>query len=232
MKRKKKSKIGRKFEENYFQGWFKGAVGNFTISDLKISRRWFWGWLKKLNQYVPMMNGKGKMVLEIGCSIGGMASLLSERGFEVYASDISKYAVDRASKLSPNVRFFIFDIQKEIPLKEKFDIIIAFEVVEHLNNPKSAIKNMYKSLKAGGLLVISTPYPYPWAYSDPTHISVKYPHEWKKIMEEVGLKNTAYHRFSLLPFFYRFHKRFHIIFPFSIPLRFVNSPIFFIGKRT
>ncbi len=97
-----------KFEENYFEGWFKGAVGNFTRNDLEISRNWFWGWLKKLNQYVPIEKGKGKKVLEIGCSIGGVATLLHDRGFEVYASDISKYAVDRAKKLSPANSFFRF----------------------------------------------------------------------------------------------------------------------------
>lgn len=224
-------KKAKKFEENYFQGWFKGAVGSFTPSDLEISKRWFWGWLKKLNQYVPVMNGRGRTVLEIGCSIGGMANLFFERGFEVYASDISSYAVNRAKKLSPAIHFYTFDIQKEIPIRKKFDIIIALEVVEHLANPNKALQHMYKSLKTGGTLIFSSPYPYSWAYSDPTHINVKYPREWIKIMKEAGLENTSYHRFSLLPLFYRFHKIFHIIFPFPIPLPFINSPIFFIGKK-
>ncbi len=221
----------KKFEENYFQGWFKGAVGNFTPSDLEISKRWFWGWFKKLNQYVSVMNGKGKTILEIGCSIGGMASLFSERGFEVYASDISSYAVARAKKLSPKIHFYTFDIQKGIPIKKKFDIIVALEVVEHLQTPEKAIQHMYNNLKTGGTLVFSSPYPYSWAYSDPTHINVKYPDEWVKIMRKSGLENVSYHRFSLLPLFYRFHKKFHIIFPFPTPLPFVNSPIFFIGKK-
>lgn len=219
------------FEENYFKGWFKGAVGNFTAHDLEISRNWFWGWLRKLNNYVPIVNGKGKTVLEIGCSIGGAASLLSERGFKVYASDISEYAVNKAQKLSPKVKFSVFDVQKSIPIKRKFDIVIAFEVVEHLRNPERAIRNMYNSLNKEGHLVISTPYPYKWIYSDPTHINVKYPEEWVIMMKKEGLKKVAYHRFSLLPFFYRFNKKFHIILPFAIPVSRINSPIFFIGKK-
>lgn len=221
----------KKFEESYFKGWFKRAVGNFTSSDLEISRRWFWGWFKKLNQYVPVLQGKGRTVLEIGCSIGGMASLFSQRGFEVYASDISSYAVARAKKLSPQIHFYTFDIQKGIPIRKKFDIIVALEVVEHLAHPKRALTHMYKSLKTGGTVVFSSPYPYSWSYSDPTHINVKYPHQWIKMMTEVGFKNTTYHRFSLLPFFYRLHKIFHIIFPFPIPLTFINNPIFFIGQK-
>lgn len=219
------------FERNYFEGWFKGAVGNFTAHDLEVSRNWFFGWLKKLNNYVPITNGKGKTVLEIGCSIGGVASLLSERGYDVYASDISKYAVERAKKLSPKVKFYVFDVQKSIPIRKKFDLIISFEVVEHLKNPEQAIENMYNSLSKGGTLVVSTPYPYKWIYRDPTHINVKFPIDWVKIMEEVGFKKVSYHRFSLLPFFYRFNRKFHVILPFAIPASLINSPIFFIGKK-
>ncbi len=221
----------KKFEEEYFEGWFKGAVGGFTRKDLEISKNWFWGWLKKLNQYVPVEKGKGREVLEIGCSIGGVASLLSERGFQVYASDISKYAVDRAEKLSPQISFLTFDVQKNIPVKKKFDMIIAFEVVEHLKNPGKAIKNMYTGLKKDGVLVFSTPYPTKWSKGDPTHINVKFPSEWFNIMEKAGFKKISYHRFSLLPFFYRFNRNLHLVFPFAIPLRYINSPIFFIGEK-
>lgn len=220
-----------KFEESYFEGWFKGAVGNFTPSDLQISRNWFWGWLKKLNEHIPIEKGKGRKVLEIGCSIGGVASLLADRGFKVYASDISRYAVEKARKLSPQINFSVFDAQKGIPLKIKFDLIISFEVVEHLEKPELAIKHMYDNLKPGGTLVLSTPYPYPWIYSDPTHINVKFPKEWVKMMNTVGFKKVSFHRFSLLPFFYRLNRNFHIVLPFAIPLSYINSPIYFIGKK-
>lgn len=226
-----KKAANKKFEEEYFEGWFKHAVGSFSASDLELSRRWFWAWLRKLDQYVPVADGEGKKVLEIGCSIGGVASLLSERGFEVYASDISKYAIAKAKKLSPGINFSVFDVQKKIPLKGKFDLIIAFEVVEHLEKPDLAIKNMFSSLKEGGFLVFSSPYPYHWIYRDPTHINVKYPKAWLKMMKSAGLKKVKFYRFSLLPFFYRFSKFFHFIFPFPVPLSFINSPIFYIGKK-
>lgn len=219
------------FEENYFGEYYKGAVGDFTRKDLDVSKNWFWAWIKKLNQYVPVRNGKGKSILEIGCSIGAVSNILADRGFKVIASDVSEYAVKRAKKLTPKARFIILDIEKGIPLKEKFDIIIAFEVVEHLKNPEQGVKNMYKGLKAKGTVVISTPYPYKWNYNDPTHINVKYPHEWVKIMKDAGFENVKYRKFSLLPFFYRFNKMFQIIIPFTIPLPYINSPIFFIGKK-
>jgi 2-polyprenyl-3-methyl-5-hydroxy-6-metoxy-1,4-benzoquinol methylase len=221
----------KKFEESYFEGWFKGAVGEFTNRDLEMSRRWFHAWIKKLEQHLPIKNGKGKKVLEIGCSIGGAATLLKDKGFTVYASDISEYAVEKAKKLSPGIHFLTFDVQKEIPLKHKLDMIVSFEVVEHLKRPQAAIKHIYNALKPGGYVVISTPYPYPWAFSDPTHINVKYPQEWVSLMEKAGFTDIAYHKFSLVPFFYRFNKHFQLIIPFHVPFRYINTPIFYIGRK-
>lgn len=227
MKRTKK----KKFEEQYFEGWFKGAVGEFSRKDLDSSRKWFHAWLKKLEKHVPLRAGKGKKVLEIGCSIGGTATLLRDRGFTVYASDISDYAVAKAKKLSPGIHFSVFDVQKNIPFKTKFDYILSFEVVEHLRYPQKAIKNMVASVKKGGYVIFSTPYPYPWVFNDPTHISVKRPDEWVTMMQKAGLTEVAYHKFSLVPFFYKFNKNFQLIIPFHIPFRYINTPIFYIGKK-
>lgn len=221
----------KKFEKNYFSGWYKGAVGDFTASDLNRSKNWFWAWLKKLDTYVHVQQGKNRDVLEVGCSIGAVASLLSERGFNVWASDVSRYAVSKAKKLTPKAHFLTIDIQKKLNIKKKFNIIIAFEVVEHLEKPQLGINNIFAGLKRGGVAVISTPYPYKWNFRDPTHINVKYPDEWVSMMRKAGFVNVKYYRFTLLPFFYRFNRHFQIIIPFAIPLPYVNSPIFFIGYK-
>ncbi len=221
----------KKFEETYFNGWYKSAVGNFTKDDLEISRRWFYAWVEKLGEYIPLKKGNGKKILEIGCSIGAVSSLLVEKGFNVWASDISEYAVKKAMKLTPSVNFSVIDIQKKVPLAQTFDYVIAFEVVEHLEDPKKGIKNMYDALTTKGKVVISTPYPYKWNFRDPTHINVKYPNEWIEIMKEVGFKNIECHRFSLIPFFYRYNKKLQFAIPFAIPLPYLNSPIYFIGTK-
>ena len=167
----------------------------------------------------------------MGCSIGAVSNILTSRGFEVWATDISAYAVKNAKKLTPKAHFSVVDIQKKIEIKQKFDLIICFEVVEHLKNPQLGISHMYESLKKGGTLVISTPYPHSWNYNDPTHINLKKPKEWISILQKTGLKNVQCHKFTLLPFFYRFNKKFQIIIPFHIAVPYINSPIFFIGMK-
>lgn len=220
-----------KFEEGYFTGWYKNAVGDFSKKDLELSVNWFFAWIEKLNQYVPLKKGKGKKVLEIGCSIGAVSNILTKRGFDVWATDVSEYAVKKAQKLTPKAHFSVVDIQKKIQIKEQFDLIICFEVVEHLEKPDLGIENMVDKLNVGGTLVISTPFPYSWNYHDPTHINLKTPKEWVKIMKKSGLKKVEFHRFTLIPFFYRFNKRFQIILPFHVAVPYINSPIFFLGVK-
>lgn len=219
------------FEEKYFQGWYKAAVGNFEPTDLRIAKNWFWAWLKKIEQYLPLQNGKGKSVLEIGCSIGAVANLLVEKGFDVTATDISKYAVKNAGKLTPKAKFKVLDIENIGSISKLYNYVICFEVVEHLAHPEKGISNMYKLLKKNGFVIISTPYPYSWNYGDPTHISVKYPIEWVMLLRNAGFRDIKYYKFTLLPFFYRFSKYFQIIIPFHIQIPKLNCPIIFIAKK-
>ena len=42
--------------------------------------------------------------------------------------------------------------------KNKFDCIVSLEVIEHLYNPLEMVKTCQQALKAGGIVIISTPY--------------------------------------------------------------------------
>lgn len=222
----------KKFEQDYFCGWYKKIIGSFSESDLKRSRKWFWAWFNYLNNFADLKNGNGRKVLEIGCANGGAASILYDRGFDVYASDISNYAINKAKKFLPKIKFYKIDVEKEIPLKERFDIIYAFEVIEHLKNPQKAIKIMKKSLNKNGLLICSTPpAARPDIYKDPTHINLKNKDQWKKIFENMGFSKIIMKHVAYFPILWRLYSRFNFVFPFGIVSRFVFSPLFIIAKN-
>lgn len=225
----------KKFEENYFWGYYRRNVGIFSKKDLKRSINWFYGWFKYLQKFIDLKKGNGRKVLEIGCSMGGASSILVDRGFRVFASDISMFALNNASRLAKEtgrkISFYRFDVQKKIPINEKFDIIYAFEVIEHLRYPLKAIKNMRSKLKANGLLICSTPNKNYDKSSDPTHINVKTKEEWEEIFKSVGFKRINISQVSFLAFFYKLNKNFHFILPFPIASKYINSPLFIVARN-
>lgn len=225
----------RSFGKEYFSGYYFPNVGNFDNKSLNKSMSWFYGWFTYLQKFADFKKGNGRKVLEIGCSIGGAASILADRDFEVFATDVSDYALSKASKLAKDqgrkILFYKFDVQKEIPIKENFDIIFSFEVIEHLRNPFKAIKNMRSKLKTEGTLICSTPNKGYDMSSDPTHINVKTKEEWVKIFKEAGFDKIQTRQISFLPFFYNFNKNFHLIFPFSTRSKYINSPLFIVARK-
>lgn len=227
--------IQRSFEKKYFSGYYFPNVGNFDKESLNKSMNWFYGWFEYLQRFVDFKKGKGRKVLEIGCSIGGAVSILADRGFEVFATDVSEYALTRASRLAKEqgrkISFYKFDVQNKIPIDQKFDIIYAFEVIEHLKDPLKAIINMKNKLKTNGFLICSTPNKDYDMSSDPTHVNVKSKKEWVDIFKFVGFKSVNVTQVSFLPFFYKFNKNFHLIFPFATRSKYINSPLFIVAKN-
>lgn len=101
-------------------------------------------------------------ILDVGSGSGTIGLYLSSLGFKVIGLDVSKHAVDRANASAQ--RLDIQSISKYINIdfvrfssNEKFDVIICFEVIEHLENDNFAIQKLKEKLAPGGLLALSTP---------------------------------------------------------------------------
>lgn len=209
----------KEFDKNYFGIFFK----KYNASELSFYYRWFKGWINLLDNFLPLKKGQGRKVLEVGCTIGAFCKLLSQRGFEVVGTDISKFIINKASKLQKKVKFKILDIEKDIKINEKYDYIFALEVLEHLNNPEKALLNMRTILKNNGVLVFSTPLPTKQTLADPMHINVHSPNYWISIGKRLKFKNVYFKHVSFIPYFYRFSSLFSIGFPVRIDLPFVNN---------
>lgn len=223
------------FEEDYFEGYYKSNVGDFSTKDLDRAMSWFRGWFRVLQKNVDLRNGKGRRAMEIGCSIGGASFVLYDNGFDVVATDISKYAVSKAKKLAKKtnrkIDFDVVNIEKKINVAGKFDVIVCFEVLEHLEDPLKAIKNMKAKLKKGGVLVCSTPNGEHDVYIDPTHINVRPKKEWIKAYKAAGFKKPETRQVTFVPYLYRIHPLLTIYLPIRIYSRYINSPFFIIGKN-
>ncbi len=217
------------FEEDYFEGYYKG-IADFTNKRDRELANWFRGIFEYINHYYPIKKGKGKKLIEFGCATGAASSVLRDFGYDVVATDISKYAVERAQKNFKGIKFLVHDMEKPFN-KDKFNMAVAFDVIEHLPNPEVGIRNVYNLLKKEGVAVFSTPNDYPHVSNDPTHINVKPPRVWEKILKIVGFKNIFMKQITLIPYLYRWHYRLALALPFGTKSPYFISPVIIIAKK-
>lgn len=96
-------------------------------------------------------------LLEIGCGNGGFIKTIAEdKNIEVTGSEIYVKGLSYAKKSLPDVNFIQFDVSQGI-LGESYDMILAFDVLEHIENDIDAMSNIKNMLSAGGKLIVSVP---------------------------------------------------------------------------
>ena len=100
---------------------------------------------------------KNGVLLDVGCSSGLFVEVALGEGYDSYGVEISKEAVKKANK---KISSRIMNHNAEKLIKEtnkKFDIITAFDLIEHTSDPLLFISNLKSLLKKDGILVITTP---------------------------------------------------------------------------
>ena len=101
---------------------------------------------------------KDSVILDIGCSSGIFLKELEKQGFKIenlFGIDISEKAIENC-RSNGIQNAFVMDAQR-ITLPEKFDIIVASDCLEHLEDDTQALKNWYGLLKTGGMLYVFVP---------------------------------------------------------------------------
>jgi len=102
--------------------------------------------------------GKQDILLEIGAGIGNFladATRADGQFSSVHALDVSLETAIIASKNIPKIKSYILGQAEKLPYEDNsFDGVTARGVIHHLENVKTAIKEIYRVLKPGGKLVI------------------------------------------------------------------------------
>ncbi len=109
-----------------------------------------------LNNIHPKKNQK---ILEIGCGLGFVTKLLSDRyPFAIFHGlDISKTAIDKADKLFPDINFFVADIcSKSFNTPEKYDVVILSQLLWYvLEKFPIVLSNCNNIMKNNSNLIIT-----------------------------------------------------------------------------
>ncbi len=95
-------------------------------------------------------------LLEIGCARGVLLDLMRKAGYDVQGIELdvnaSKYAEEKFK-----IKIHRDPIEKIVLEKSFFDLIVAFDVIEHILNPRNLIRKARQFLKKDGFLVLGTP---------------------------------------------------------------------------
>ena len=97
---------------------------------------------------------KGKKILEIGCGDCYLLEKLKNLNYDVYGVDPAPIA--RRAKKRMGIKI-IEDFYPSKKIKFKTDMIFHVDVLEHIPNPLSILKEHYKNLNDNGLAVINVP---------------------------------------------------------------------------
>lgn len=108
---------------------------------------------------------KGREVLDVGCAgysadfekPGELHERIASVAWKVIGVDCDEKNIKRLRSRGYNV---VLGNAENIHLEKKFDVIVAGEVIEHVNNQGLFLENMRRHLRDDGVLVISTPNAY------------------------------------------------------------------------
>jgi len=133
----------------------------YTFSKDAPARKRLTAIVKRLSAYTTMTGKDNPKILDLGCGIGGISFPLSYLGYRVVGIDVDPQSIDECIKENtfPDATFLVGDIAV-LDLKEKFDIIICSEVLEHSPQPERLLRTIGKHLNPDGIAILTIPNGY------------------------------------------------------------------------
>ena len=98
-------------------------------------------------------------VCELGCGwFGALQYATAVLGMDIkaYVVDFSKEALRKSLMCAPYLKVHLGDVLHTPYTDSKFDVVIAGELIEHMDQPEALVKEMSRICKPGGYLNIST----------------------------------------------------------------------------
>lgn len=132
----------------------------------------------------------GKTALDVGCGAGLLAEPLARMGAKVTGIDAAPenaaVAAAHAEEAGLDIRYLAGEL--EGLGGERYDLVTAMEVVEHVTDPAGFVAGLAAALAPGGLLVMSTPNRTPLSklalvgVAEATGMIPRGTHDWDKFL--------------------------------------------------
>ncbi|MBI5849114.1 MAG: GNAT family N-acetyltransferase [Nitrospirae bacterium] len=134
------------YQKDYYER--EGDIGYINYEELPLSD-FLWQ-----AAVVRLIAGGRKKCLDVGCGTGKLMALLAKKGFEIEGIEISSHAAAVAS--SRGLSIIGSDILS-IPAEKTYDIITAFNVIEHVADIRAFLKKILNLLTDDGVFIFLVP---------------------------------------------------------------------------
>lgn len=96
-------------------------------------------------------------ILEVGCGAGRLTNYLTQRGFNIIGFDISRNLIKEGNMCYPDAIKFLTS-GDSMPFSDStFDIILSFDILEHISDVKKHLSEVRRILKNCGFYMFQTP---------------------------------------------------------------------------
>ncbi|MBT8379704.1 MAG: class I SAM-dependent methyltransferase [Ignavibacteria bacterium] len=133
---------------------------------------------RRVREYVISKVPKNvESILDVGCGNGWAAKEFLPKGKQVFSLDISITNPSKAKTLYPSENHFGITANSFfLPFdSNSIDCVIASEIIEHVFDPAKFVKELFRVLKKGGSLIVTTPYKEKLIYYLCVHCNKKTP---------------------------------------------------------
>jgi len=100
----------------------------------------------------------GKTVLDVGCGEGYGTAMLAEVAAEAVGIDRAEAVVAASARYrTPNLAYRSTDFAALDTIEERFDLVVSFQVIEHVVDPAAFLEGLRHCIAPGGRLLVTTP---------------------------------------------------------------------------
>jgi SAM-dependent methyltransferase len=146
------------FQPEYFQ----------ELAELESSNFWFRARNRLIIWALRRHFSNARNFLEIGCGTGFVLSGIADAvpKIRLSGSEIFLSGLCFASSRLPDAEFFQMDARR-VPFEDEFDVIGAFDVLEHISEDEMVLSQMYQATTTGGGIILTVPqHAFLWSPQD------------------------------------------------------------------
>jgi len=171
------------------------------IPDLEKNNWWFQGRRKIILTIIDSIfkNKNDLVILDAGCGGGSIINILEKYG-KVFGIDNSKKMVKLCRF---NQKEVVLGKLEKIPFEDnKFDLVVALEVLEHIKKDLLALKEINRVLKPGGYLFLSVPaFKFLWGNQD-VAANHKRRYSEKQLIKQLNLAGFVNNKINFMNFIF------------------------------